>query len=67
MPPAPHEDSIAMNPAAKPARSRAVSPKAPGARRPSRQDPQREREKAAAEEVAGRHGNVGQKDHKGAR
>ncbi len=56
-----------MNPAAKPARSRAVSPKAPGARRPSRQDPQREREKAAAEEVAGRHGNVGQKDHKGAR
>lgn len=60
-----------MSPAAKPskspARTPAVSPKAPAAQRAPHADPDRAREKTAAEEVAGRHKNAGQKDHKGAR
>lgn len=63
-----------MSPAAKkdahaPARppAPAVSPKAPAARRAPHDDPDRAREKSAEREVAGRHKNDGQKDHKGAR
>ncbi len=56
-----------MSPATRPPRSRALSPKAPGELRAQTRDPEREREKAAAQAVAGRHDNAGQKDHKGAR
>ncbi len=34
---------------------------------PPRQDPDKAKEQAEAREVAGRHKNSGQKDHKGAR
>jgi hypothetical protein len=44
-----------------------VSPKAPAERRAPTRDAQAPREQAAAEEIAGRHANTGQKDHKAAR
>ncbi len=56
-----------MSPSTKPPRAPAVSPKAPAERRAPRRDAEAPREQAAAEEIAGRHANTGQKDHKAAR
>ncbi len=56
-----------MPASAKPGTAPAVSPKAPAAQRAPRADAQRAREKQAERQIAGRHKNSGQKDHKGAR
>ncbi len=56
-----------MSPASKTPRTPAVSPKAPAQRRAPHEDADAPREQAAAQEIAGRHKNAGQKDHKAAR
>ncbi len=56
-----------MPPSTKPPRAPGVSPKAPAERRAPTRDTEAPREQAAAEEIAGRHANTGQKDHKAAR